>query len=109
MAFPTTAALTSITTVGSFPVCRFGSDVAPKRAPWLTSPGPMGIYVEAVTSGQAASETPLLDEWRAQLGDEDVAAVVRRARDQIASGSLPGFSDKLGFLDYVRELRRRSA
>jgi hypothetical protein len=62
-----------------------------------------------MSSDQAANETPLLDEWRAQLGDEGVAAVVRRARDQIAAGSLPGFSDKLEFLDYVRELRRRSA
>jgi hypothetical protein len=69
----------------------------------------METYAATMTSEAAAYETPLLDEWRAQLGDEGVAAVVRRARDQIAAGSLPGFSDKPEFLDYLRELRRRSA
>jgi hypothetical protein len=68
-----------------------------------------GFYAVAMSSDEAAPESPLLDEWRAQLGDEGVAAVVRRARDQIAAGSLPGFSDKRELLDYVRELRRRSA
>jgi hypothetical protein len=69
----------------------------------------MGTYAVTMTSKQAANETPLLGEWRAQLGDEGVAAVVRRARDQITAGSLPGFSNKLELLDYVQELRRRSA
>jgi hypothetical protein len=62
-----------------------------------------------MNSEEAANETPLLDEWRAQLGVDGVAAVVRRARDQIAGGSLPGFSDKPDLLDHLRELRRRSA
>jgi hypothetical protein len=69
----------------------------------------VGLYAVAMSSDEAAKETPLLDEWRAQLGDEGVAAVVRRARDQIAAGLLPGFSDRLELLDYVRERRRRSA
>jgi hypothetical protein len=67
------------------------------------------FYAVAMSSEDAANETPLLDEWRAQLGDEGVAAVVRRARDEIAAGSLPGFSDELELLHYVRDLRRRSA
>jgi hypothetical protein len=67
------------------------------------------IYAVAMTPDEAANENALLDEWREQLGDEGVAAVVWRARDQIAGGSLPGFSDKLEFLDYLRGPRRRSA
>jgi hypothetical protein len=69
----------------------------------------METYAVTMTSEETANQTPLLDEWRAQLGEEGVAAVVHRARDQIAAGSLPGFSDKLEFLDYLREPRRRSA
>ena len=52
---------------------------------------------------------PLLDEWRAEVGDEEVAAAVRVARAQIADGSLRGFSDKGEFLDYIQGPRRRSA
>jgi len=51
----------------------------------------------------------LLDEWRADVGDEAVAAVVDTARAQIADGSLRGFSDKDELLEYLRGTHRRSA
>ncbi len=60
-------------------------------------------------SEETASATPLLDEWRAEVGDEAVAAAVVAARAQIADGSLRGFSDKDELLEYLRGTRRRSA
>lgn len=53
--------------------------------------------------------SPLLDEWRTEVGDEAVAAAVEAARAQIADGSLRGFSDKDEFLEYLQGARRRSA
>ena len=58
---------------------------------------------------ESSSETPLLDEWRAEVGDEAVAAAVEAARVQIADGSLRGFSDKDELLEYLRGTHRRSA
>jgi hypothetical protein len=58
---------------------------------------------------ESSSETPLLDEWRAEVGDEEVAAAVESARAQIADGSLRGFSDKEELLEYLQGSRRRSA
>lgn len=60
-------------------------------------------------SEDSSSETPLLDEWRAEVGDEGVAAAVEAARAQIADGSLRGFSDKDELLDYLQGPHRRSA
>jgi hypothetical protein len=60
-------------------------------------------------SEESASPTPLLDEWRAEVGDEAVAAAVHSTRAQIADGSLRGFSDKVEFLEYLQGPRRRSA
>ena len=56
-----------------------------------------------------SSETPLLDEWRAEVGDDAVVAAVEAARAQIADGSLRGFSDKDELLDYLQRSHRRSA
>jgi len=55
------------------------------------------------------SLTPLLDEWRTEVGDEAVGAAVEAARAQIADGSLRGFSDKDEFANYLQGPRRRSA
>ena len=60
-------------------------------------------------SEESSSETPLLDEWRAEVGDDAVAAAVEAARARIADGSLRGFSDKDELLDYLQRSRRRSA
>jgi len=59
-------------------------------------------------SEESPSPMPLLDEWRAEVGDEAVAATVEAARAQIADGSLRGFSDQDEFLAYVQGARRRS-
>jgi hypothetical protein len=54
---------------------------------------------------ESSSPTPLLDEWRGDVGDEAVAA----ARVQIAEGSLRGFSEKDQLADYLHGPRLRSA
>jgi len=60
-------------------------------------------------SEETANRTPLLDEWRAEVGDEAVAAAVQAARAQIADGSLRSFSDKDELIEYLRGTHRRSA
>lgn len=60
-------------------------------------------------SEDSSSPTPLLDEWRAAVGDEAVVAAVETARAQIADGSLQGFSDKEELLEYLQGSRPRSA
>ncbi|MBW3558138.1 MAG: hypothetical protein KY454_14475 [Actinobacteria bacterium] len=62
-----------------------------------------------MASEQSQSDTPVLDQWRAEVGDEAIRTVVDVARERIADGSLPGFSDPRAFLQYLREPRRRSA
>lgn len=52
---------------------------------------------------------PLLDEWRAEVGDGAVAAAVETAQAQIADGSLRGFSDKDELREYLQRSHRRSA
>ena len=58
---------------------------------------------------ESSSPTPLLDEWRTEVGDEAVAVAVEAARAQIADGSLRGFSDKDEFQEYLQGARRGSA
>jgi hypothetical protein len=58
---------------------------------------------------ETASPTPLLDDWRAEVGDDAVAAAVHAARAQIADGSIRGFSDKDELLEHLRGTHRRSA
>jgi|GEM_PF-4489489 len=60
-------------------------------------------------SEESSSPTPVLDEWRAEVGDDAVAATVEAARAQIADGSLRGFSDKDELLDYLQGSSRRTA
>ncbi len=60
-------------------------------------------------SEDGSTPTPLLDEWRAEVGDEAVAAAVEAARAQIADGTLRGFSDKEELLEHLQGSRRRSA
>ena len=60
-------------------------------------------------SEDSSSRTPLLDELRAEVGDEAVVAAVEAARAQIAEGRHRGFSDKDEFLEYLQGPRRRSA
>ncbi|HEV2811305.1 MAG TPA: hypothetical protein VGV93_13025 [Acidimicrobiales bacterium] len=62
-----------------------------------------------MASEQSQSDTPVLDQWRAEVGDEAIRTVVDVARERIADDSLPGFSDPRAFLQYLREPLRRSA
>ena len=51
----------------------------------------------------------MLDAWREELGDEAIGSAVEAAREEIATGRLPGFSDKNQFLEYLRGAHRQSA
>ncbi len=55
------------------------------------------------------SATPLLDSWRAEVGDQAIADAVDQARRQIADGTLPGFTKKDQLLQYLQSRPRRSA
>jgi hypothetical protein len=57
----------------------------------------------------APPKTPLLDEWRAEVGDEVVVATVEEARRNIAEGNTPGFTDKDRFLEHLRRPHRHMA
>jgi len=44
---------------------------------------------------------PLLDDWIAEAGAEQVIAAVKAAVHQIEDGSTPGFTDKQELLAYL--------
>ena len=45
--------------------------------------------------------TPFLDEWIAEVGEEQVVAAVRAAVRDIEDGAIPGFTDKQALLEYI--------
>ncbi len=49
--------------------------------------------------------TPPLDEWMADVGEEEVAATIRASIQDIETGTTPGFKDKDSFLAYLRRAR----
>jgi hypothetical protein len=49
----------------------------------------------------AGAATPLLDEWIAEVGEEQVVASVRTAIQAIEDGTIPGFTDKQALLAYI--------
>lgn len=49
--------------------------------------------------------TPSLDEWIAEVGEEEVAATIRASIQDIESGTTPGFTDKDSFLAYLQRPR----
>jgi len=55
------------------------------------------------------SDTPLLDKWLSEIGDDAVVEAVAQARRSIAEGTMPGFSDKGEFLEYLRHPHRQTA
>ena len=67
------------------------------------------FYPRAMSAEEAGGQTPVLDAWPEEVGDEAVASAVQAARDDIAAGRLPGFSDKGQFLEYLRGTHRRPA
>jgi hypothetical protein len=45
--------------------------------------------------------TPLLDEWIAEVGEDEVISAVRTAMHAIEDGTIPGFTDKQAMLAYI--------
>lgn len=58
---------------------------------------------------QERSTTPLLDEWLAEVGEDEVVRIVRATEQAIEDGLLPGHSDAASLLQYWKSRRRRSA
>ena len=54
-------------------------------------------------------ETPLLDEWCLDVGDEAVAETVKNARRSIVAGMTLGFSDKGEFLKHLGREHHQTA
>ena len=54
-------------------------------------------------------DTPLLDEWLAEVGEDAVVEAVAEAQRSIADGKTPGFSDKNEFLKHLRRPHRQTA
>ena len=50
--------------------------------------------------------TPSLDQWIAEVGEEEVAATIRASIQDIESGTTPGFTDKDSFVAYLRRPRQ---
>jgi len=55
------------------------------------------------------SPTPLLDEWIAEVGEEQVAATMRAAADEVRNGTARDLIDKDAYLAYAARRRQRSA
>lgn len=51
----------------------------------------------------------LLDEWRAEVGDEEIARIVAQARREAEEGSAPSFTDRESMLAWMRERANRPA
>ena len=54
-------------------------------------------------------DTPSLDAWIAEVGEEEVAAASRVWIQDIETGATPGFTDKDSFLAYLRRARHTQA
>lgn len=55
------------------------------------------------------SDTPVLDEWIAEVGEDAVVAAVRATEQAVEEGSLPAYSDRHSLLQHWRGGRRQSA
>jgi hypothetical protein len=62
-----------------------------------------------VASEDRFGDTPLLDEWLAEVGDDAVIEAVAEARQSITDGTTPGFSDKDEFIEHLRRQHRQTA
>jgi len=59
--------------------------------------------------GEERTPMPQLEEWIAEVGEEEVAATVRAAVADIADGTTPGFTDQEAFAAYMARRRHRPA
>ena len=60
----------------------------------------MASKSEGPKPNDVANQPTLLEEWRAEVGDEEIARIVRAVRDDAAAGVLPAFTDKEALLAY---------
>jgi hypothetical protein len=49
----------------------------------------------------------LLDEWRAEVGDKEIARIAAQTRRDADAGLIPGFTDRESLLAHWDELARR--
>jgi hypothetical protein len=72
-----------------------------ERAPDDDLAGGSSWLACAMSTGSDQSETPLLDDWIAEVGAEQVVAAIKGAVEQIDGGAIPGFTDKQALLAYI--------
>lgn len=65
--------------------------------------------VDPMALPEDAGSTPLLTEWIAEVGEEEVVAVVEETRRRVADGSLPSFDNSADLLAFVRRGHRQTA
>ncbi|MDQ6614557.1 MAG: hypothetical protein M3083_07380 [Actinomycetota bacterium] len=51
----------------------------------------------------------LLDDWRAEVGDEEIVRIVDATRRDAAQGLIPGFTERDDLLAYWSERAHRQA
>jgi hypothetical protein len=55
----------------------------------------------------ASPRVSLLDEWRAEVGDGEIARVAAETRRAADAGLIPSFSDRASLLAYLRSQANR--
>jgi hypothetical protein len=65
-------------------------------------------YLPDVASEDRIGQTPLLDEWLAEVGEDGVIEAVVEARRRIAEGETSGFSDEGEFFKHLYDRHRMS-
>jgi hypothetical protein len=55
----------------------------------------------------ASLRASLLDEWRAEVGDAEIARVAEETRRAADAGLIPSFSDRDSLLAYMRSRANR--
>ncbi len=58
-------------------------------------------------SDSTATRPTLLDDWRAEVGDEEIARLATETRRAADAGLTPSFTDKESLLAHWRTLARR--
>ncbi len=76
------------------PAAPSGGMTPAPRTPTLTLPP---VTLRFVSALDPQPGTPSLDQWIAEVGDEEVAATIRASIQDIESGTTPGFTDKDSF------------
>jgi len=58
-------------------------------------------YARCLAEEVHSEDTPLLEEWVAQVGEQGMVRAVRSTVVAIESGALPGFTDRDELLAYL--------